>query len=84
MKADKDTIEIKWYELCINAKKKLKKMVETYEKQKKKEPALEKKASSVPIEYPSELTADRTEKESQLLRIIYKNFVSHYEESMKD
>jgi len=78
MKADKDTIEIKWYELCINAKKRLKKMVETYEKQKKKEPALEKKASSAPIEYPPELTAERTPNEEQLLKIIYKNFVSYF------
>jgi len=39
-KADESLVDLKWFELCINSKKKLKKLQEAVEKQKKNQPAL--------------------------------------------
>ena len=51
-KAAEDTVDLKWYELCISSKKKLKKMQEAAEKQRKSQPVLEKKPSNTSITYP--------------------------------
>lgn len=52
-KADESLLDVKWFELCISSKKKLKKMIETAEKQKKmQQPQLEKKSSSFTVTYP--------------------------------
>lgn len=39
-KADESLVDLKWFELCINSKKKLKKLQEAAEKQKKNQPLL--------------------------------------------
>jgi hypothetical protein len=83
-KADEALIDVKWFELCIGSKRKLKKLQENLDKQKKKEPALEKKASTVNVIYPEIFSDGRGANEERILKFFFKSFVTNFEESMTD
>lgn len=82
-KADEALVDVKWYVLCINAKKRLKKMLEVEEKQRKMQPALDKRTSSL-VSYPEELTAGRGLADERILKFLFKSFLAHYEEGAAD
>ena len=71
-------MEPKWYEHCINLKKKLKKWQDVQEKEKKDRPQLEKRPSQN-VEYPDNLTAGRGPKETHLLKYLYRSFITNFE-----
>lgn len=84
-KADEALVDVKWYELCIRNKKKLKKMQETIDKQRKmQQPLLEKKASTMSVVYPEALTAGRGANDERILKYLFKSFVTNYEEAMEN
>jgi len=75
---------VKWFELCITSKAKLKKLKEAAEKHKVSQPFLEKKKNpSPPIVYPEELTAGRVGSDEKWLKYLYKSFVTNFEEAIK-
>lgn len=74
-KASENEVDPKWFELSINLKKKLKKMQESQKVNEK--PKLEKKPSVV-VDFPEALVNERGPNEQQMLKSIYKNFVTNF------
>jgi hypothetical protein len=80
-RAAEDEVDPKWFELSIALKKKLKKMQDSQKVNEK--PRLEKKPSIV-VDFPEALLAGRGPNDQQMLKSIYKNFVTNYEEAGRD
>lgn len=77
-RADESLIDIKWFEYCIKSKSRLKKLQEAAEKQKKREPILEKKMSSSVVIYPELLTEGKGTSDERILKYIFKSFVNNF------
>jgi hypothetical protein len=77
-KAKEEDISTGWFEIVIGFKKKLKKMQEVV-KEKAQKALLEKKPVQIVV-YPEALYAGKRPNDTHILKSLYKNFASNFEE----
>ena len=77
---EEDDADPAWYQSCIKLKNKFKKMIDTQQKERQSEPVMEKK-SSKNIEYPPSLLLGRCSSDQQILKSLYKNFITCFDEA---
>ena len=73
-----------WFGLCIKIKSTLKRKLDEAEKERKNAPPPSKNSEPLIVEYPKELTAGKGPTDEKMLKFLFRNFITHFEEAMLD
>ncbi len=80
LRAKEEEVDAKWFELVIPLKKKVKAHQEALEKARKLK--IEKKPTSI-IHYPDALIRNQRPADQRILQVLYRGFISGFEEGAK-